>query len=213
MKGTIRSTVFPAWLLGSLFLSWVLVAQARSSQENIIVLNADGRSFTHFSGSRDSDQMTLLVPRNTKVSDYVYFFPDDVRVQRYNSDNDAFAIPSGGHSNMSTSRYKEEGEPPHFTRNANGTYTYKSWDGSYNRIDGRRYFGNWHSAGFTYYSIAWIIPPNIEVVSYKSNRDNRGKWKYRAPVLSFIASSVNNVTYEVTYRVRQADVLEAKTLP
>jgi hypothetical protein len=53
----------------------------------------------------------------------------------------------------------------------------------------------------------------VEIISYESNADQRGRWRYREPVLSYMGDNVNNFTYSVTYRVRQSEIIEAQTLP
>lgn len=184
----------------------------RSSSEVVVVLAADGLTMTQFVGTRTGDNLSLLSEPGSKPSDLLYFFPPNVRIEPYDRDNIAWQIPPGGYSSMNSWSYPEAGSPPNFLRNRNGSFTYKSWDGkSYD--NGGRNYGHWLTSGFKHFALSWIVPSNVEIISYESNADQRGRWRYREPVLSYMGDNVNNFTYSVTYRVRQSEIIEAQTLP
>ncbi len=52
--------------------------------------------------------------------------------------------------------------------------------------------------GFKYFNYVWVFPPNMEVVSYESNRD--GTWRLENNTLSFIGVEINNILFKITYR-------------
>ncbi len=82
-------------------------------------------------------------------------------------------------------------------RQKDNEYVYRSWDGKKN-ADGR--FGIWYSPDdFDDFTYTWIFPDNITLLSYRSNRD--GEWVKRDNAISFFASDVNNLTFELRYRV------------
>lgn len=188
----------------------------RMSSETVMIVNTDGKTYTRFDGSRYGGNLNLYVEPGDKPEDYAYFFPHNVRVERLNGQTDVFKIPPGGYSSMSTGTFSTktpEGGKPTLVINSDGSFTYNSWDGKTYHNNGKNY-GLWATPhNFQYFSVAWVVPENIEIIKYSSNRESRGQWKYRSPVLSFMGSNLNNFTYSVTYRVRQSVLEEAKTLP
>lgn len=184
----------------------------RNSSENIVALSQDGLKMTFFDGIRASGPLSLYAEKDWKPSNDIYFFPHDIKIEQRDSKYNYWRIPPGGKSSMSSSSYSAKGNPPYFIHNKNGSFTYNSWDGKSRDNNGKNY-GNWITSGFKYYALAWIIPENIEVIGYKSNADGRGRWQFKAPVLSFMATNINNFTYSITYRVNKSEILEAKTLP
>ena len=96
--------------------------------------------------------------------------------------------------------------------NADGTVTHKS-DTDCNYFGNRKYCGIWNSSGFQSFALAFILPENIEATKWKTNVDNRGKWFYKHPVLRFMATRVNEINFEITYRVRESAVQDMETLP
>lgn len=185
----------------------------RMSSETVYILNPDGLSYTLFNGTRSGGLLDLHVEKGEKPQDYIYFFPHNVSVTSHDSKNDIFKIPAGGYSSMDTGKLDPNEKDSRVKINTDGTYTYTSWDGTTYHNNGKNY-GQWCTPNnFRYFSVAWILPENIEVIRYSSNNDSRGKWKYNPPVLSFIGSELNNFTFTVTYRVRQSELIDFETLP
>lgn len=89
-------------------------------------------------------------------------------------------------------------------RDADGEWQFHSWDGKRN-ASGR--YGYWYSPGdFDRYTYTWILPDNIELTRYRSNRS--GTWTRRAHAISFYAEKVNSLTFEIGYRVHAAHTPE-----
>ena len=188
----------------------------RMSSETVMIINTDGRTYTMFDGTRSDGNLNIFVKPGSKPTDYAYFFPHNVRVEKYNSQHDLFKVPPGGYSSMSAGTFSTsstDGKKPALIVNTDGSLTYNSWDGKTYSNNGENY-GQWATPhNFRYFSVAWVVPENIEILKYSSNRAKRGRWRYEPPVLSFIGSTLNNFTYTVTYRVRQSVLEDAKTLP
>lgn len=78
-----------------------------------------------------------------------------------------------------------------------GELLFKSWDG---RKEANGHFGIWYSPGdFDRFTYTWILPDNIELLGYRANR--RGDWVAHNKAVSFYASDVNDLTFELRYRV------------
>lgn len=185
-------------------------ATQNGSQEVVVAVSSDGLTFTSFTGSRYGGPLNLYVPRGTRPSDFLYFFPPSVSAERLNANQDVLKIPPGGYSSMDTFAYAPAGEPPYFLSNADGTYTYRSHDPS---DAANAQYGFWSSGGFDHFALSWILPSNVEVLEYSSNRDSSGRWRYKPPILSFVGSRLNNFSYEVRFRVRKSETLEMETMP
>ncbi len=52
--------------------------------------------------------------------------------------------------------------------------------------------------GFRHLNYVWVFPPNIEILSYESNRE--GEWKNDNNTLSYIGYEQNNVLFKIQYR-------------
>ena len=49
-------------------------------------------------------------------------------------------------------------------------------------------------------TFTWIVPENIELIRYHGNR--QGTWSRHAHALSYYGEGVNNLTFEIDYRVK-----------
>ena len=184
-------------------------SQASYAKENIVVLDESGLNYTYFYKTRTPGTLTQYANRGWSPKDEIYFFPPNARFERREGDQDLWHIPAGGTSSMRRSRFGEGGDGRYLVANANGTLTYNSYVGSTRK---ERY-GDWFGSDLDFYGLTWVFPENIEIVSYRSNADSKGRWRLQPPVLTFIGKDLNNFTYSVTYRIREQDVLEARTLP
>ena len=52
--------------------------------------------------------------------------------------------------------------------------------------------------GFRHLNYVWVFPPNIEILTYESNRE--GEWKNDNNTLSYIGYEQNNVLFKIRYR-------------
>ena len=67
------------------------------------------------------------------------------------------------------------------------------------RPDSSGYFGcSAAPDGFKYFNYVWVFPPNMEVLTYESNRE--GTWRLENNTLSYIGVEVNNILFKITYR-------------
>ena len=183
--------------------------RSRSSMDNskevIYVLNNDGRKFVQFDGVRSGDNLHLLTEKGEKPSDSLYFFPPGVRVKSYDAKSNYFDIPPGGYSSMYSGSLalKEE---------TDGSFTYKPAR-ECSTYAGKRRCGIWHESGFDNFALAFVLPDNIVMQRWKTNVDGRGRWAYKHPVLQFIATNVNQISFEVNFRIRKSAVQDMETLP
>lgn len=181
-------------------LVWLLAlagsVQARVASETVYFLQPDGRSYLIERALRTpADSHRFYVDKQVGRDDLRHVEPKDFQWDDSANDKlNMLSFASGGFTLIFPGRFSDA----QLKRTRNGDYLYRSWDGTKN-AQGR--FGMWYAPGdFDDFSYTWIVPDNIELLSYTSNR--RGDWVQRDRAVSFYAHDVNNLTFEIRFRVR-----------
>jgi hypothetical protein len=190
-----------------LLLALVAPASAQVSSETVYFLQPDGRSYllerslrTAASSHRFYLDKAIRQQDLRHVEPREFGWDDSSR-----EDLNILTFDSGGFTVI----FPGELKAPQLEARGGGEFLYRSWDGSKN-ADGR--FGMWYSPDdFDDFSYTWIFPDNIELLSYKANRN--GDWVRRGSAVSFFASKVNNLTFELRYRVTRPATVPAAACP
>lgn len=176
-------------------LALTATAQARVASETIYFLQPDGRSYLVERALRTpASSHRFYVDKQIDRDDLRHVEPKDFDWDdSSNADLNILNFAGGGFTLIFPGRFDDA----RLTRGRDGEFVYKSWDGQKN-AQGR--FGMWYSPDdFDDFTYTWIVPDNIELLSYAANR--RGDWVRRGSAISFYASDANNLTFEIRYRV------------
>lgn len=186
---------FPAALL----LAAALLPQAAAavSREDIFILHPDGQGYTVAKTLRsDLPKRQLYLPPGASPEDYVYIHPTGYEV----ADSPAgtrLTFDAGSYALMGTGRFEDW----QLTKNTDGSVTFHSWDGR--ELDNGHY-GKWNTPEpFANFAYVWVVPANIEILSYTCNRQGEGQWTKQGNTLSWTGHDVNDLTFRITFK-RQA---------
>ncbi|MCB1791650.1 MAG: thrombospondin type 3 repeat-containing protein [Gammaproteobacteria bacterium] len=183
----------------ALLLLVPLPASARVVSETIYFLQPDGRSYLLERALRTAaTNHRFYVDKSVHREDLRHVQPQQFDWDdRSRTDVNILSFDSGGFTVIYPGRFDDT----QLTATGNGEWLFKSWDGHKN-AQGR--YGIWYAPddydAFTY---TWILPDNIEPLSYESNRE--GNWVRRGNSVSFHAEQVNNLTFEIRFRVTDAE--------
>ncbi len=169
-----------------------------TTSENLIFLQEDGRSYTqHRTLRSSSENYDFHVEKSFQAKDFLYIYPNkytwDIQSSKISN---ILKFNQGSFVVMMPGRFDKE-----IIIDEQGIYTFSSWDGT---VRDDKLFGFWNSPGnFTDFVYGWIIPDQVEVLSYQSNR--KGDWVRRQDTLVFYSSDVNSLAFEIKYRHKDAD--------
>lgn len=172
-----------------------LPAHARVVSKTVYFLQPDGRSYLLERTLRSpATSHRFYVDKSVTRDDLRHVEPKEFTWdEQAGEDLNMLQFDSDGFGLIFPGRFADE----RLSVNARGEVTYTSWDGTRNAA-GR--YGIWYSPDdFDDFSYTWILPDNIELLAYKANRE--GDWVRRGNAVSFYAHDVNNLTFEIRYRV------------
>lgn len=175
-------------------------ATAEVSSETIYFLQPDGRSYLLERALRtDAGSHRFHVDKSVGLDDLRHVDPQQFTWDdRSSGEANLMEFASGGFTVIFPGRFDDA----RISRGTDGVSVYRSWDGN---KDGEGRFGMWYAPGdFDRFTYTWILPDNIELLGYASNRD--GDWVERGNAVSFYAYDVNNLTFEMRYRVNPVPV-------
>ena len=188
------------------------LAKSNTVSESLTFFKSDGLAFTTYNTTRTSgSRYNLFLPKlkqaeqsqEKALSNYLYIFPNNYGWDINSEKNyNLLKFRQGDHATLVQGSYEGTKQ---IAIDAKGIYKLKTWDGKQKTSRGN--FGNWTSGGFSQYARVFDFPDNFEIVSYKSNR--QGVWKLRHNTLSFFANGVNNVTFEIEYRLKSQQTFES----
>lgn len=186
--------------LGALALVTASAMAAPSAKETLIFLQEDGRSYITYNTARTSaSAYSLYLDKDASLERYWYINPNDFRWDESGAELNALRFPEGEYATLFSSRFETEVQV-----DETGIYHFRSWDGSV-REDG--HFGMWTSPqNFGQFVYVWIFPKNFEVISYRSNR--AGEWVQRHNTLAYYGKEVNDLAFEIDYRLRSQEAYE-----
>jgi len=168
---------------------------AEVSSETLYFLQPDGEHYLLLRAIHsDSPSHRFHLPKAIQLEDLLHVSPARYDWDDSETELNTLDFDSGGFSLLYPGRFSTS----QISRTDKGNWRFKSWDG--HRDNGGR-FGYWYAPGdFDRYTFTWVVPENIEVTRYRSNRD--GTWTRHPRSVSFYAEQVNNLTFEIDYRLR-----------
>ncbi|MES1942983.1 OmpA/MotB domain-containing protein [Salinisphaera sp. PC39] len=192
MAGNRRAAAAACLLALSAFAA---TAQAGVVREDIVFLHADGRHYTAYKTVRsDIPTWRLSLEPGERPEDYVYIHPANYERERKNG-RMVLTFEPGSYAIMRTGRFPESA----LEHGADGRISYRSWDGE---TLPNGHFGKWTVPGdFERFAYIWVFPDNIEILDYVANRG--GDWNRLGNTLAWSGSGVNDLTFDIAYRVRE----------
>lgn len=178
----------------SLTLLSTAPALASVSSETVFFLQPDGHHYLlERSIHSDNSNHRFHLPKKIQAEDLLQVTPVHYEWDDSNPDVNTITFEAGGFSLI----YPGEFSKDEVQQDAQGEWHFKSWDG---RRDASGRYGYWYSPGkFDRYTFTWILPDNIELTRYRSNRD--GTWTRHPHAISFYAEQTNSLAFEIDYRV------------
>ncbi|MEM0968780.1 MAG: hypothetical protein AAGJ31_05485, partial [Verrucomicrobiota bacterium] len=68
------------------------------------------------------------------------------------------------------------------------------------------FHGEWTSPdNFDHYVYAWVLPENLEILSFETNRKQNGVWRARRNTLAWFGKDVNNLVFKIRYRTKASE--------
>ncbi|RMG34272.1 MAG: hypothetical protein D6720_09735 [Gammaproteobacteria bacterium] len=185
-----------AILLGLLMASTAVAAEVVS--ETLYFLQPDGRHYLIERSIRsDSTTHRFHLPPGVNMDDLRYVSPSDYQWESRPDGGVSLRFDSGSFTLIYAGQFRDE-----LQRQADGSWRYRSWQGK--KEENANHFGSWYAPGnFDRYGFAWLLPKNIEILDYHSNVE--GRWTQRPQALGFYAENVNDVIFEIRYRVHADD--------
>jgi len=193
-------------LLLTLLSIITLQSQAAVQSETIFFLQPDGRSYLieRSIHSRSSTHRFHL-DKHIELDDLRHVSPARFEWDDANAQFNSLSFDAGGFTII----YPDRFDASELQQDQDGVMHYKSWNGE---RDASGRYGYWYAPGqFDQFSYTWIVPDNIELLRYRSNQN--GTWTRRDNAISFYAEQVNNLTFELSYRIHKEARTERSVAP
>jgi len=181
-------------LLVTLLQLAALPALAGVQSEMIFFLQPDGHNYLiERSIHSNSPTHRFHLKKRIHLDDFRHISPARFEWDDSDEQVNSLIFEAGGFTIIYPDRFDDS----ELQQGKDGVLHYKSWDG---QRDASGRYGYWYAPGqFDQFSYTWIMPDNIKLVRYRSNQD--GRWTKRNNAISFYAEDVNNLTFEMSYRV------------
>jgi len=173
------------------------------SSETVFFIQPDGRHYLleRAIHSNNSSQRFHL-PKSVRAEDLLHVSPARYDWDESSDEVNTLTFEGGDFSLIYPGSFSRE----ETQADEQGELHFKSWDG---RKDAAGRYGYWYAPGdFDQYTFSWILPENIELTRYRSNR--KGTWTRHAGAISFYAEKVNNLTFEIDYRVHSSHKADSR---
>lgn len=170
---------------------------AEVSSETVFFVQPDGRHYLVLRAIHsDSAVHRFHLPKQVRQEDLLHVSPAHYEWNDSDPQGNSLRFDTGGFSLI----YPGQFDMREAREDGQGEWHFKSWDG---KRDTAGRYGYWYAPGdFDRYTFTWIVPENIELIRYRGNR--QGTWTRRARALSYYGEGVNNLTFEIDYRVHAA---------
>lgn len=172
-----------------------LSAHAGAHSETIFFLQPDGHDYL-IERSIHSDSAThrFHLDKGIDQADLRHVSPARFEWDDAGDRVNSLHFDAGGFTIIYPGRFTDS----ELRQDKDGVLHYKSWDG---QRDEQGRYGYWYAPGqFEKFSYTWILPDNIELLRYRCNQ--KGRWTRRNNAISFYAEQTNNLTFEMSYRLR-----------
>lgn len=187
--------------------SFSSIVQAQVAREDILILNENGRDYTAYKTLRsDLPKRQVTLDAQESAGDLIYFHPDNYTATPTTNGNGQtlLSFDGGSYALMRTGRFTNK----ELAITSDGVYQFSSWNG---QTLANGHYGKWNTPNpFTQFSYVWVVPDNIEILKYNANQ--KGEWQRSGQTLAWTGKDVNDLTFEITYRVGSAATIRPTTL-
>jgi len=180
--------------------------QARTVTENIFFLKPDGESYLNYSTTRSShDSYNLFLKKSESESQFDYIYPNDYEFDdESDPERNVISFKQGSYATLRPGSFEDK-----ITRK-NGTFTFVNWDEKRDEKLPGGFYGEWTAPdNFSQYVYAWVMPDNLEVVSFETNHPDKGVWRLRRNTLAWYGQNVNNIVFRIQYRAKTTETARA----
>ena len=168
--------------------------------ESVTFLAGDGHQFTRYTTTRsDKGNYDVFFDKADRLQDYLYINPNQFEFIDTDPHANILRFKQGNYALISQGDYVNHEYPERSSvrEDADGLYTLTTWDG---KKQPNGHYGFWNTPNnFTSFAVAWVFPENFHIIDYHTNRE--GEWVKRGNTLTFYAMDVNDLSFEIRYRL------------
>lgn len=193
-------------LLATPCSSLTAAAPSRTVTENIFFIKPDGKSYLNYCTTRSGyDSYNLFLRKSESESEFDYIYPNDYLFDdKTDPERNVIAFKQGSYATLRPGSFAGK------VVEENGFFTFANWEeGRDEKLPGG-FFGEWTAPDdFAQYVYAWVMPDNLEVVSFETNHPKKGVWRLRRNTLAWYGQDVNNIIFKIKYRAKNAETARA----
>jgi len=166
--------------------------------ENIIFLQDDATSYINYSTTRtDYKEFNIRLKKGKDslrkyLAPIIHSYPNDYRLNKQGVKYDLLTYFSNELSTLKVKKFKKG----HLIKKGK-IFKFKSWIKP--KDSKKKHFGFAHNKNFYEFYYIWVLPKKYEFVKYSSNK--LGKWKQKGNVLVYRGINVNDLTFEISYKI------------
>lgn len=181
-------------------------APSRTVTENIFFIKPDGKSYLNYCTTRSGyETYNLFLRKSESESEFDYIYPNDYLFDdKTDPERNVIAFKQGSYATLRPGSFAGK------VIEENGFFTFANWEeGRDEKLPGG-FFGEWTAPDdFAQYVYAWVMPDNLEVVSFETNHPKKGVWRLRRNTLAWYGQDVNNIIFKIKYRAKNAETARA----
>lgn len=179
---------------------------SRTVTENIFFIKPDGKSYLNYSTTRSEyETYNLFLRKPESENEFDYIYPNDyVFDDHSDSERNVIAFKQGSYATLRPGSFAGK------VVEENGFFSFVNWDEKKDVKLPGGFFGEWTAPDdFAQYVYAWVMPDNLEVVSFETNHPTKGVWRLRRNTLAWYGKEVNNIVFKIKYRAKNAETAKA----
>lgn len=184
--------------------------QSRAVTENIFFIKPDGKSYLNYRTTRSSYETYNLFLRKPETDlEFDYIYPNDYVFDDHSDpERNVIAFKQGSYATLRPGSFSGK------VAEENGFFSFVNWEENRDEKLPGGFYGEWTSPDdFAQYVYAWVMPDNLEIVSFESNYDSshpkKGQWRLRRNTLAWYGRDVNNIIFKIKYRAKNAETARA----
>lgn len=203
----LRLTGIVTWLsLAALSQALAGPGPSRTVTENIFFIKPDGKSYLNYRTTRSGhDSYNLFLRKSETEGEFDYIYPNDyVFDEESDTERNVIAFKQGSYATLRPGSFAGK------IVEENGFFSFANWDENRDVKLPGGFYGEWTAPDdFAQYVYAWVMPDNLEVVSFETNHPKKGVWRLRRNTLAWYGQEVNNIIFKIKYRAKNAETARA----
>ena len=214
-KPAVPQSIYHRAIHSSLFVTLIFfavaflpqIAVARTVTENIFFIKPDGESYLNYSTTRSShESYNLFLTKTENENQFDYIYPNDyVFDVESDPERNVISFKQGSYATL---------RPGSFARKITeegGVFSFVNWDAERDEKLPGGFYGEWTAPdNFSQYVYAWVMPDNLEVISFETNQPKNGVWRLRRNTLAWFGRDVNNIIFKIKFQAKTSET--ARTL-